>query len=583
MLAELSQNSSAQNAKAKAREKIEDDDFSEIDDECLEIEGDKEGEEEIQGHIRRQSRATIRRDRSPSNISAGSPMSVSKEPIENKSEKSELTIEEALSKIEMIISSKQEKGAKPYQEDSTCIFYSPDLTVLMGAVFDGHGGINGQIASKKLANLTLEYFQKNWQKIRDWTKEEWKKEMKSWFDEMQTTVRDCFAEMERVRRRNNGQSEENIVDSKGVVRKSSGMPIHGGTTATIATAIRQPKNTWQLVCANVGDSDCLLVARKPQRLASNNDVYMHMSVDHSPDSRSEYLRIKELESKDYPQKLLFVYDQDNAHCKYECPLVFLENGTKDPKYANNPWKYNLRPTNVRYDPAVYAVSPSGVSHDITCIAMTRSLGDFYANQFGLSHRPDLTFHQLDAHHQCFITVASDGIWDCWKWDAFAEYLNTCFIKFQLQTQQVVHVALQHTVARAKSCFGHSSFDDASLVVISLLPQLFPSLPQPVPNRILPPLTPHPFHHSNVTTSTMTTTAAMTTTTTTEAATTTMMVTTAMTTTTTETTTTTTPTSTATTDTILAATAKGLPILHDDNDSEFGKHDDGEELFGSFSD
>ncbi|ETO13844.1 hypothetical protein RFI_23521 [Reticulomyxa filosa] len=388
--------------------------------------------------------------------------------------------------------------------------------------------------------------------------------------------------MERIRRRNHGQSEENIVDNKGVVRKPSGVPIHGGTTATIATAIRQPKNanTWQLICANVGDSDCLLVARKPQRLESNNDVYMHMSVDHSPDSRSEYLRIKELESKDYPQKLLFVYDQDNAHRKYECPLVFLENGTKDPKYANNPWKHNLRPTNVRYDPAVYAVSPSGVSHDITCIAMTRSLGDFYANQFGLSHRPDFTFHQLDARHQCFITVASDGIWDCWKWDAFAEYLNTCFTKFQLQTHQVVHVALQHTIARAKSCFGHSSFDDASLVVISLLPQLFPSPPQAVSERILPPLTPHPFHQNSVVTSAITMTPmtitpmaitpmAMTTTTTTTTATAT-------------TTTTTTPTSTTTIATA-TTTSKGLPILHDDNDSDFGKHDDGEELFGSISD
>ncbi|ETO16874.1 hypothetical protein RFI_20465, partial [Reticulomyxa filosa] len=184
MLAELSQNSSTQSAKTKTREKMEDDDFSEINDECLEIEDDEE--EEIQGHAHRQSHATLRRE-SPSKISVG-------KPTENKSEKSELTTEEALSKIEMIISSKQEKGAKPYQEDSTCVFYSPDLTVLMGAVFDGHGGINGQIASKKLANLTLEYFQKNWQKIRDWTKEEWKTEMTSWFDEMQTIVRNCFTE-----------------------------------------------------------------------------------------------------------------------------------------------------------------------------------------------------------------------------------------------------------------------------------------------------------------------------------------------------------------------------------------------------
>ncbi|ETO22567.1 hypothetical protein RFI_14627 [Reticulomyxa filosa] len=100
------------------------------------------------------------------------------------------------------------------------------------------------------------------------------------------------------------------------------------------------------------------------------------------------------------QILLFVYDQANMTRKYDCPLVFLEDGTKDPKYVKNPWGYNLRPTNVRYDPAAYAVSPFGVTNDVTCIAMTRSLGDFYAHQFGLSHHPDLTFYDFDCNDEC---------------------------------------------------------------------------------------------------------------------------------------------------------------------------------------
>ena len=49
----------------------------------------------------------------------------------------------------------------------------------------------------------------------------------------------------------------------------------------------------------------------------------------------------------------------------------------------------LHPTNVRYEPAVYAVTPRQVVQDSTCIAMTRALGDFYAHQFGLTFEPDL--------------------------------------------------------------------------------------------------------------------------------------------------------------------------------------------------
>merc|ERR1719296_513026 len=49
----------------------------------------------------------------------------------------------------------------------------------------------------------------------------------------------------------------------------------------------------------------------------------------------------------------------------------------------------LHPTNVRYEPAVYAVSPGNIYQDATCIAMTRSLGDFYGHQFGLTYIPTI--------------------------------------------------------------------------------------------------------------------------------------------------------------------------------------------------
>ncbi|ETO10767.1 protein phosphatase type 2C, partial [Reticulomyxa filosa] len=212
--------------------------------------------------------------------------------------------------------------------------------------------------------------------------------------------------------------------------------------------------------------------------------------DHSPDSSVEYLRIKELPTSEYPLKLLFVYDQANVTKKYECPLVFLENGTKDPKYVKNPWGYNLRPTNVRYDPAVYAVSPFGVTNDVTCIAMTRSLGDFYAHQFGLSHQPDITFCDVDCNDEYLVTIGSDGIWDCWKWEAFADYINGNLTKMRIQTDKVVQTALRHTVTRAKSCFGDTSFDDTSLIVVALVPELFPPIEEVYPSdlKAIPSLT-----------------------------------------------------------------------------------------------
>merc|ERR1712129_304531 len=139
----------------------------------------------------------------------------------------------------------------------------------------------------------------------------------------------------------------------------------------------------------------------------------------------------------------------------------------------NPWGNKLRPTNVRYDPAVYAVSPYGVSHDITCIAMTRSLGDFYAHQFGLSNVPSVTFDELEiADNEYIVTVGSDGIWDCWKWDDFSDYVNGVMTKYKSKLDNVCKTVLKHTVQRAKACFGEGSYDDASLICVALRPQLF---------------------------------------------------------------------------------------------------------------
>ena len=60
------------------------------------------------------------------------------------------------------------------------------------------------------------------------------------------------------------------------------------------------------------------------------------------------------------------------------------------------------------------------------IAMTRSLGDFYAHTVGVSCLPDVRVVQLEEvlrEHQwdrCSLLLASDGVWDLWKYDEVAD-------------------------------------------------------------------------------------------------------------------------------------------------------------------
>jgi len=359
-----------------------------------------------------------------------------------------------------------EKGAKQYQEDSWCIYASPNKELLLAAIFDGHGGYNGRVASMICRKLTWEYFDKNWKEALTWSKSDWEKKMVALFDTLHQSIRDKFVKVETAHRIKSQQSEENVLTKGGVIRKSSGYPMHGGTTASVVIAI-DTDDTRQCICANVGDSDALLLPVDQRLLEETQKNYMHLSIDHGPDSAAEFMRIKNLPKDEYPKKLMFVYDKAQVRRKYECPQVFLSNGQKDPEFVKNPWGNDLRPTNVRYDPAVYAVSPPGVREDVTCIAMTRSLGDFYAHQFGLTWRPDVQIKKLDKKNDYLITVGSDGIWDCWKFDDFSDFATSTVASFPKNLYKACRHVVRATVERARALFGSRSFDDASACFLRL--------------------------------------------------------------------------------------------------------------------
>jgi len=353
----------------------------------------------------------------------------------------------------------QMKGAKAYQEDSVSVFWSPDETVVVGCVYDGHGGINGRVASTCCVNLTREFFFQHFDEVIKWSDQDWRDRMNQFFEQMHDSVRAEFIKLEQARRVLSGQPTDNIVDSSKIVRKHTGFPVHGGTTGTICIVINL-NDRRRAICANVGDSDCILLPAKPK---DRHSKYKHLSVDHGPDSIDEFSRIKALNLK---TSLIFVYDKQGLK-KHECPRVFDANGVKNPQYVKDPWGMGLRPTNVRYDPGVYAVTPKGIGEDTTCIAMTRSIGDLYAHQFGMTNLPSITFEELDLEEEYVIAVGSDGVWDCWKWADFADFLNGCLAKYDLHNG--TEAIIQHTIARAKACFGTKSFDDASLAVLQLKP------------------------------------------------------------------------------------------------------------------
>jgi len=358
------------------------------------------------------------------------------------------------------------KGSKPIQEDAWVHWRSPRCTVSVLAVFDGHGGFEGSIASSECRAVLVQALESTGDACESWSEPEWKRRLAGLFERMHVAIRDKLLHMTSPVLGSGSVTidddaapslHQRFVDSKGVVRFPNGQPVHGGTTASVCVVQRVlPSGDWRLVCANVGDSLCLLY---PQ---SGN--YEFLSVDHGPESEEEYARIQSLDPTTHPIKITAVYDKRNVLRKFECPRVFREDGTKDPLLSASPWEHGLHPTNVRYEPSVYAVTSPPAGEDTLCIAMTRSLGDFYGHPFGLTHRPSITVHTLPSDADFAVVVASDGVWDSWKYEDLGALLQTQRAA-GMDIERMAQAALSESLLRAAASFGVSSLDDASLALL----------------------------------------------------------------------------------------------------------------------
>jgi len=351
------------------------------------------------------------------------------------------------------------KGAKQWQEDSYASFSSPNNKVVVGGIWDGHGGYNGMLASRAARDYTLHYLGENKSECEAWTPQEWESRLQLMFAGAHDCIRNRLVEETKDAKIN----MQRTVDEKGIVRSPNGDPIHGGTTASMVVCIRPgtPEGKLTIVTANCGDSTGLLI-----RMEGKTEF---LTVDHGPERPEEFKRLMDLPSDQFPTKLLFVYDKAGTYRKYDCPRVFNSDGTLDRKYADNPWAHGLHPTNVRYEPAVYAVTPREITKDSTCIAMTRALGDLYAHQFGLTPIPSITTKELDLSGDYCLVVGSDGIWDCWKYGDFSNFVKLKIQQSKLKMIEVAEEVLDESIRRAVTNFGARHYDDASFVCWRICP------------------------------------------------------------------------------------------------------------------
>ena len=219
----------------------------------------------------------------------------------------------------------------------------------------------------------------------------------------------------------------------------------GGTTLTVVAVVHN-----KVYVANVGDSPVYLCTKNavlkrsmihheidfavdPQMelLRDDNDEgdndqfcsTLELIANHSADNLREFDRIrKQHPSKEYPgyPELLFLYDNHVLHKSLDNPIFTVENTDSRP-VKNSDGKYYK---NVSKEWGTVVVgSLSGY------LAFTRSIGDFYWKQYGVTEQPEIQSFDLnqianseEEEDTICIAAVSDGVSDNWLCEHVGKFM-----------------------------------------------------------------------------------------------------------------------------------------------------------------
>ena len=198
----------------------------------------------------------------------------------------------------------------------------------------------------------------------------------------------------------------------------------GGTTATLAVLIAPPGGAAKLVVAAVGDSAAHFLARGADGRVAPTALF----EEHAPTNEGEH---KRMAAGPRGKELMWLYDCPSPEDGLsEKPPIFDGDGRPDLASQKTADDLEVRIKNARGDRCTVILipeeevavvdpptgRPAVATVDEQNLTMTRSLGDFHAHRYGVSHAPDVrTFALADllagADSGGVAALCSDGVWD----------------------------------------------------------------------------------------------------------------------------------------------------------------------------
>lgn len=302
---------------------------------------------------------------------------------------------------------------------------------------------------------------------------------------------------------------------------SSSSSTGAGAGATTASSVLPPIPALPVAANPVSGapptSTCLYTAPCPLKAKAYHPVpaevsssYMELSADHSPESHTEFARMHAYRpcpsGTPHKPELLFVYDSFTAS-KLQCPPIFdfpaagaatsAGNSSSSSSISPGPVKTERGSyyKNVRCEWATLVATPPHAPFQ-DALAFTRSLGDLHLQTYGVSHTPESWWMDLLlpsssegsaaaggggggglegkplVPHPTAIVLASDGLWDNWKFEEVAAFALTPdrVAKVHSMGSALGPAAelMDENIRRGHANFGNSA-DNMTALVMYLFP------------------------------------------------------------------------------------------------------------------
>jgi len=327
-------------------------------------------------------------------------------------------------------------GGNKENQDDYLILQINDLYIF--GIFDGHGNKNGKHVALCAKYSMKEYFENN----EFVSPQEF---FNNLFDYTNNQIKD-FLKIENI-----------IETQKGYLISSLTFQyVDGGTTCSILV-IKGNKCYY----AHVGDSSGLICTKNEnQEIIKYN--YEELGENHSPTSIDEYKRINT-----YVEPLKFEYDNIKGVNTRNELFTIIDN---EPVITDK----GLFFKNVRHEYASVVTIPETSLFMNHSLAMTRSLGDFIFKYHGVCQTPSIIEFDLETKFETVkdnilsIVLASDGVWDNWKFSKVSEFVmyDNCIQSLTElnSTQLIVEAFMERNKQYGKNNFGNNT-DNATTIII----------------------------------------------------------------------------------------------------------------------